>query len=329
MIQTISIADTDQWWEVAFADKRSTFYQTPAWIEVAKCMSPAYKSMSLIGKLADGARFVFPLCSYSRVWPIKRLFSAYDQCYSDLISERPVSDEEYRSIINHLPLSPFASFDLTEVPGTVTDSPFKDIPNFSTNRYISSELTLTGKTFDDIYRGFTKSRREDYRRGVKAGLTFRQSTPDRLTEDFKLFYEIYLETAENRWGDQVVGDLLNEVFLKKFEAVMRRYPENFFLWFAELDGKAVSTATAFGWHGRLDGWVMASRPAHFKIKPAVFILSNILKFSAEQGYDLFHFGPSGTEKGLIDFKRRFGATQVPYQTWHRPSPIINLINRFR
>lgn len=316
----------DKWWAIAKADPKATFYQTPAWLEVANCMSEKYQNASLMGQLNSGVNFVFPLCSYSRFWPMKRVFSVYDQCYGGLIADGPVSAEEHDAIFQKIPLSLFTSFDLTEVPGVA----YGDLPGqFEKATFTSSQIPLANRTFDEIFSNYTRTHRTNYRKGVKSGLVLRPADFSDLTAEFDLFYEIYLETLNKRWGDEVHGDVIQKSYLREFEKVVRKYPDNFLLWFADLDGKGVSVATAFLWNGRLDGWVMASRPEYFKLRPSTFLITEMLRYAIENEYSLFHFGPNGDNQGLADFKRRFGAEQVAYTMWHRPSPLLNVIDRLR
>ncbi len=321
-----AINNQEEWWRIAQADPQAGFYQTPAWFEVAKAKSANYADASLMGQLSTGTNFVLPLCSYSRIWPIKRIYSVYDQCYGGLIADGPVTAAEHQAILNAIPLSPFASFDLTQTPGIQHGTA---LPDYHTETFTGSEIDLTDTTFDEVFAKYTRTHRTNYRKGVKSGLIFRRADPANLAADFDLFYDIYLETLDKRWGENVEGDVLDRDFLHRFEAIMAKYPENFFMWFAELEGKAVSVATAFQWNGRFDGWVMASRPEFFKLRPTVFIITEIIKYAFENNHKLFHFGPNTGKQGLEDFKRRFGAVAVPYQTWHRPSPALSLLEKIR
>lgn len=324
MLKSIQPARHNDWWEIAKGDPLATFYQTPAWLEIAHCKSDKYKDASLMGELESGVRFVLPLCSYSRIWPLTTVQSVYDGCYGGLIADGPISEEEHLAIWQEIKVSAVNNFALTGVPGSAYKCPRDD---FIVDSFASSEISLKDKSFDEVYKGFTKSRKEDFRRGVKHRLQFRPANYQNLTSEFEIFYDLYQETASKRWQGDIVGDLLDESYLKKFQSVVEKYQDHFFLWFVELDGQPISAATAFSWNKRMDGWVMASRPKYFKSQPAVFILTNILRFAVEQGYERFHFGPNGHDQGLIDFKRRFGAETLSYETWFKPSPIQKSLNR--
>ncbi|MEM9775047.1 MAG: GNAT family N-acetyltransferase [Chloroflexota bacterium] len=326
MIKHTQKPDLDTWWQIAKADPKATFYQTPAWLEVAKCMSDKYEDASFMGELESGVKFVFPLCSYSRQWPLKRVYSVYDQCYGGVITDGPITAAEHTAILQALPLTKFSTFDLTEVPG-VRHGQFPtdyDIVEFN-----SSEIPLAGRTFEEIFSQYTRTHRTNYRKGAKSGLSIRQADVNNMSAEFDLFYEIYLETLNKRWGDDVQGDILQLDYLRKFEKVVTKYSNNFLMWFVELEGKAISVATAYLWNGRLDGWVMATRPEYFKLRPSTYVITELLQYAVGQGYKLFHFGPNGDNQGLADFKRRFGAVQVPYRMVHRPSPVLNLVDRVR
>ena len=55
----------------------------------------------------------------------------------------------------------------------------------------------------------------------------------------------------------------------------------------------------------------------------------MIRFAAENNYELFDLGPNVGDETLIEFKRRFGAEEVGYQLWYRPSPVLKLLDRLR
>ncbi len=277
-----------------------------------------------MGELQNGVKFVLPLCSIRRLGILNSVHSVYDGCYGGLIADGPLSEVDYAAIWKQIPIAANTNFALVCVPGSDYDCPR---PDFETDCFLSSEVWLEGLTFEEVYKKFTKSRKEDYRRGVKHDLQFRPADYTNLSAEFDILYDLYAETVEKRWKGDVLGDILDRGYLEKFQKVVEKYPNNFHLWFVELDGEPISMATAFDWNKRLDGWIMASRPEYFKIKPAVFILTNILQFATENDYRLFHFGPNGDNTGLVDFKRRFGADTVSYQTWFKQSPLHKLLSK--
>ena len=326
MIKKLIKNDRDLWWEIARADKHATFFQTPAWLEVGQCMSPKYTDATIMGELDSGVKFVLPITSYSRTWPFKRLYSVYDQSYGGLIANGPVTPAEHHAILHHIPLSPFSSFDLTETPGTIYNNPLRI---FETISYSSSQVQINGRSFEELFAKFSKSRRRNYRIARKNGVTLRRANPNYWTDEFNKFYELYLETHDKRWGENAGGDFLTISFLRNLELVAKKYPKNFFMWFAELDGHPISTYTAWAWNGRLDGWFMASKPKFFNIKAAVFVQTEVIRFAADNSFRLFDLGPNVGDETLIEFKRRFGAEEVGYKLWHRPSPILKMIDRLR
>ena len=226
LIKTVKKATIDEWWEVAKADPKAGFYQTPAWLEVAQCSSEKNKNASLMGELTSGTKFVVPLCSYSRMWPLSRIYSVYDQCYGGLLSDGPVTEEEYAAILNKVNPGPFSSFDLVQTPGIPHGAPLDE---FQVIEFTGSEIELEGSTFDELFAKYTPTHRTNYRKGIKSGFTFRRADPKNLAAEFEQFHEIYLETLEGRWKENVEGEILDKSFLEKFAQVMSRYPDNFCL----------------------------------------------------------------------------------------------------
>lgn len=326
MISHIGQADLQTWWSVAKADPQATFYQTPAWFEVAQCMEPRYTDATLTGTLASGTRFVFPLISYSRTWPLKRLQSVFDYCYGGVIADGPISDQEFKAILESLPLNVFTRFNLTEPAGVPAKHP---LPSFTSESFTSSILDLTGLTFEQALANFSRSHRTGYRKCISNGLTVRMADIDQIENELDIFYEVYQDTLENRWGDDVLSLLLDREFLTKLGQVMQKYPENMYLWFAELEGEAVAAEINFVWNGRLDVWSIVAKHEYFKLKPTLAMLSGIIKHAIDIDVTTFDFGPNLGKKGLEDFKGRFGAETVHYNTWEKPSLFIDLIERLR
>lgn len=326
MISNIGPVDHQTWWSIAKQDPHTTFYQTPAWLEVAQKLDDRYLNASLQGKLSSGTTFVFPLVSYSRSWPLTRLYSVFDYCYGGVISDQPLSADEHDAILKQLPLNFFTNFNLIEPPGTPKRSV---LPTFSEESYTSSILDLTGLTFDDVVSNFSRTHRGNYRKTIKDGITVRHADLTQLDSEFNIFYEIYQDTLKNRWKDENMSLSFTPVFLEGFADVMRKHPENMFLWFAEKDGKVISAEIDFVWNGRLDSWSTVSRPDYFKHKPTIALLAAIIKNAIEMGVTTFDFGPNLGKQGLEDFKRRFGSKTVHYKTWEKQSPVITLIEKIR
>ncbi|MEM9775048.1 MAG: GNAT family N-acetyltransferase [Chloroflexota bacterium] len=328
MIQSIGKADIKTWWEIVKKDQNATFYHTPAWLEVAQCNDDKYADASLMGTFSSGTNFLFPLVSYIRQWPFKRLYSVYDYCYGGLIADGPVSAAEHQAVLKALPLNQFSSFNLTVTPGVSTAN--RDpLPEFEVGTYTSSILNLEGLTFEEALAGYSSSHRRNYRKAVKAGITVRKADTNRIHEELAIFYEIYLDTLENRWGDDMMALVISEPFLNKLGELVQRYPENICLWFAELDGKAISAEIDFVWNGRLDSWTPVSRPEYFKMMPTLALFSGIIKNAIDIGVTTFDFGPNLGKQSLQDFKRRFGSETVEYNTWERPSPALQLVDKMR
>lgn len=326
MIKTIEKADRTTWWQIAKADAKATFYHTPAWADVAACMSSNYQDTSLMGTLNDGGRFVLPLCTFSKMWPLKRIYSVYDNCYGGIISDNPLSDETCQAIFKHVPKSLFTSFDLTVTPGV----PAVKAPDFvQTETFTCSILDIKRKNFDALFKNYTRTHRTNYRKGIKAGITVRTADLSKLDQETDYFYTIYCDTHSNRWGDGAIGHLFERDFVNKLATIFQQYPEHAFLWFAELNGEPIATAINFGWNGRMDGWMMGTRPDFFKLRPTTVLITEMIRHAQKNGYSMFDFGPNLGNQGAEDFKRRFGAKTVSYQVWHRASPILRLIDRMR
>lgn len=326
MIKAIHTVDVDQWWKIAELDPKARFFQTPAWFEVAKMMSENYQDATVIGELENGTTFVLPLCSYSKSWPIKRYQSVFDLCYGGLIADGQVSNEAFLDIQRHIPKGLFASFELTETPQTLFTH---HLDSIESSPYTCCLLDLEGKDFDTIVREFSKTRREDYRKGVRSGISVRQADLNNLSAEFDAYYQIYKDTIEKRWQDNALSLLMPRTFYAMLAELMKRMPNNIKLWFAELDGEPISAAINFYWNGHVDGWSMATKPEFFKLKPTVVLITEMIRNAIETNQTLYDLGPNLGKESIVDFKRRFGAEVVEYRIWSRKGAGLKLLDQVK
>ena len=326
MIQSIGKADTKTWWEIARKDPKARYFHTPSWLEIAQQSSPLYQNASLIGCLDNGTQFVLPLCSYQKRWPFKRLSSVFDMCYGGLIAEKDVPSRAFLDIQKHIPMNMLSSFSLTETPLSSYTNPLEV---FETSMHTTCLLHLQNRSFDEIFRGFSKSRREDYRRGAKAGVTVRKADLSNLTAEFDQFYSICTQTIDQRWKDNALSLIFPRDFYSKIAELYAKQPENITLWFAELDGKPISTALNFQWNGNVDGWAMASLPEYFKLKPTVVLITEMIRDAINQSFKLYDLGPNLGKDSVADFKRRFGAEVVPYKIWQHNGLLFEQVEKLK
>lgn len=151
----------------------------------------------------------------------------------------------------------------------------------------------------------SKMHRRNVRKAEQAGVRVRLGTGPR---DIETFYRLHLLTRQ-RLGVPVQPrrffDLLGRDLIGKGLG---------FVLTADLDDTPVATAIFLHWNGTLIYKYGASDAQHWQSRPNNLLFWTALQWAAANGYHTFDWGRSDLEdSGLREFKRGWGATEVPLQ----------------
>ena len=160
--------------------------------------------------------------------------------------------------------------------------------------------------FEKIKRGFPKDIIYSQRKAVKSGVTVRKGCSE---QDLKQFYFMHVTTRKRQgFPIQPYG------FLKNMWYIM--YPRGYFtLLLAELNKKVIAGHILFKFKDVTSSEIGAYFPKYLTVRPNHFLFWTSIEMACSEGYHYFDFGKSPSDnKGLLDFKRRWGAKMynVPY-----------------
>lgn len=318
-IEILDHIGEDFWWEVAHCCDHATFYHTPLWHRLAERAMNGFRDVTFGAEIEGGARAVMPLIHHSR--SILGFFgeaqSTFAGCYGGPIAERTLTAGERVYL-----------YEAARAAGTRTalnGNPFlgreEALEGFGTVEDSTQALRLDAP-FEDILAGFSKGHRSSTSQGKRRGVMCRRGES---LDDYRRYFTVYQDTLE-RWGDDATSRYPWSLFEEGWKMGME-HPNNIVLWLAELDGDVIAGAWVFYWKGHAAYWHGASNERGRSASAANVLLAHVIEDAGKQGVEWFDFGPSGGHKGVAAFKRRFGATELPFQRFRRIREPIGTLRR--
>ncbi|MBX0328832.1 GNAT family N-acetyltransferase [Oscillochloris sp. ZM17-4] len=305
------------WWEVARKCSYATFYQTPIWKELAERSFPdRYRNETFGAILPSGVHVVFPMMSTRRLGPVRWLESTFAGCYGGFIADGPVSSDEATAIYKHACASSTYSFYVLENPlGPQLPDAIKPQLNLvvSEDTYV---ITLDAD-FDTLFARFSRSRRAAYRRGIKKGVKVRLAT---TLDDYRAYYVSYRD-AVARWGEDENYGYLWPLFEQIYQ-LSQNHPEQIKLWVMTVSDQVVGGRLFFYWNQQVSFWTGTAHRDFLHHNAIPVADTEILRDAIAQGYRHFDFNTSGLNQGMVEYKRRFGATGVNVNAWYFENALI-------
>jgi FemAB-related protein (PEP-CTERM system-associated) len=143
--------------------------------------------------------------------------------------------------------------------------------------------------------------RTDIRKRRKEGLDVRIGRAEELVG----FYRIY---AAN------MRDLGTPVYPRAFfDAVLEEWGEEAWVATCHREGVPLASALLVGFQGTIEMPWASSLRQHRKLRPNMLLYWECLRHAVAFGYTRFDFGRSTPESGPFEFKKSWGARQVPLQ----------------
>jgi lipid II:glycine glycyltransferase (peptidoglycan interpeptide bridge formation enzyme) len=181
-------------------------------------------------------------------------------------------------------------------------------------------LIDTSRPIDDIFNGFSSTRKKHIKRYQKAGLlnVFR-------TKEAKYFQDYFMlyENSAERWGS-------NTAYSKELIAGLYQIP-GVYVWVAELDGKMLSAMICFYHKESIFDWLAASiiNDDVKKLYAAVAVQYEVIRHASEIGFSFVNMGASENLNGVSDFKDSWGAVEKKTYTFIKRKGIFALIKNFK
>lgn len=159
-------------------------------------------------------------------------------------------------------------------------------------------LRIKGKTYEEIFKGYSEKTRYNIRVAEKKGVTVRYS---RTEEDLKKFYELSEITATRD------GITLRDY--NYYKRMLEAYDEEHLrIYIAEHEGQALSGAIALNYGGKLFYIYGASSNEKRNLMPNYLMQQTMIKWAVETGCEEYDFGgvfEINKANGLYRFKEGF------------------------
>lgn len=159
-------------------------------------------------------------------------------------------------------------------------------------------LNLSGRTEEEVFKGYSEKTRYNIRVATRKGVTVRYS---RNIEDLKTFYNLYEITG--------IRDKIASRPYDYFERMLNTFDENTLrIYIAEYEGEALSAAIAINYGKKTFYLYGASSNEKRNLMPNYLMQQEMIKWAIETGCDLYDFGGVfilDKSNGLFKFKEGF------------------------
>jgi CelD/BcsL family acetyltransferase involved in cellulose biosynthesis len=297
------VAARPEEWDHAWAGcGTATYSQSRDWAEVwQRASGGRYAAAARRLVFSDGAVVVVPL---TRRHLVRSLGSYYygspAGTYGGWLAHGPLSPEHARALRDHL---------LRSLPGLWWRlNPFEPATaelaadeESAGGRECTQALSLTAG-YEAVWSGSHRSHRKAVNKARREGLTVRRGSK---ASDWESYYRLYRESV-SRWGKTASSDYDWPLF----EALRNRAGRGVELWIVERDSVIAAQINLQSGHV-LTGWGAAGRAECFHLRPMNLLTDEIVRDACARGLDWFDLHPSGGHEGVIQFKRRLGAVELP------------------
>lgn len=160
-----------------------------------------------------------------------------------------------------------------------------------------------GSSSESLYRSFSSQVGRAIRKAERSGVTISLETSREAVDQY---FRLHVGTRRR----QGVPSQPRRFFDRLWSRVI---DEGYgFVATARLDGTAIAGAVFLGWNDRLIYKFGASDAGAWDVRPNNLLFWKVMERACEDGYEVLDFGKTEMENhGLREFKRRWGAEEVP------------------
>lgn len=244
------------------------------------------KTALLVGSLRKIFMLLFP-----------RYLSSPAGCFGGWISKDALSAKHQQLLVDLL-LKQYDSLSLRMNPYDET------VSAVSYDHAISdfTQVVSLENDPDNIYKDYSKGHRAAVKQARRFGVTIRQADCDRDWDDY---YVLYRDSV-NRWG---ISE--RQAYSKTFFDILKKLKSpHIKLWLAAKGDRAIAGAVCFYSRKHVVYWHSASSSIYLPLKANHLLVHELIQKSHEGGYRWFDFNTSGDMKGVIKFKKGFGAKKL-------------------
>lgn len=178
-------------------------------------------------------------------------------------------------------------------------------PDFVSVRYGQvTPLPLYTEQYEEkLLHLFEDPRPRNIRKALKSGI---QIVKDETQEAWDFLYRVHKENMEG------IGAPVKKVSF--FAAIPTNIPsQNYSLYLAVLDQKPIACMLLFHSGKTIEYYTPGTLSEYRNLQPSALIVFEAMKEMAAKGYKWWNWGGSSSrESGVYDFKKKWGAVEMPY-----------------
>jgi CelD/BcsL family acetyltransferase involved in cellulose biosynthesis len=304
--------DPSKWGKLLLNSKDATVFHTYEWVQTLNKTYPNYKPLFLVASDEDGELVGGMPIIALRQKGFRHFLSMPFGTYGGFLIKDNM-DENLR-IAGLKKFYRLTRWNHGE--SIVIDFPkkcgFLESLGFEWKKNFTHVLELN-LPFDEIWtKIFSKKVRNETRQALKRGV---------VTEELKDASQ--LEGACDMISKTYERHKIQPYPLKLYENILGIMGERKLVrWLiAKYNEKPIATSMFFTFKDNVIYWMNASYVEYRNLQPNNLLLSEMIKWSCENGYKYFNFGASPSEaNGLIRFKENWGARKTEYNSYEKVSP---------
>jgi hypothetical protein len=315
-IVTLRSASPEEWDSIWKECDYSTYFHSREWAEIWMAYTRgAMKPYPKLIVFSDGKKALIPL-SYQKL--LRRLFRQYLSSpagtFGGWISNDPL-ETGHAILLARWMIEGLGNLVWRLNPYDVNVSRISiDVLQDD----VTHSLCLTGG-FDSLFSNWTKGHKSAVTKAIRENVIVRIGSTE---EDWRSYYTIY-KASIDRWGARTSSKYAWGIF----DEIFRRNSHRIRLWLSVFQNKVVAGAICFYAKKHVVYWHGAALEEFFPLRPVNLLMYTAIKHACEAGYQWFDFNPSGSHKGVKDFKKSFGAIPLPSPVVTRKTKLLSFVKK--
>lgn len=299
-IRVSAAPNPGEWSRLVAEDEAATFFHTPEWSEVLISTVPGFSAEHIVASAGGTPVAIVPVFSRSLLGTTTAESMAYGT-FGGPVLGASAPDGTAGALLAEFTRrarSPRVRFaQVSDRHGRVGGD---DLPGFVCDDDVVQVVRLDAD-YDELLSRFRPSARNKIRKAAKAGVTVRRAEGE---DDF-LTYHAILEECSREW------QIRPRPGREFFSALSKLDPGMVQMWLAVCDGDVIAGDLNFVCHGTVMNWGNVSTDGAKSLAPNNLLHAKGIEQGAIDGHHTYDLGSSGGLSGVRQFKKSFGAMDVP------------------
>jgi len=309
-LKIVNRLDEEKWKAFVHNHPQGNVYQTPEMFEVHS-LTRGYKPT--VWATVDGNEQISALHLPVRITlrgGVLHYFTTRNVNFGSILVQENDEGRQALSLLfqeYNRHVSPVSLF--TEVRHVTDPSEFQDVlkkHGYRYERHLNYFVNLDRDPYD-ILQSYSRTTRRDIRYNIrKDRIVIKEITEPSM---LPLFYEIVKKTYAH--ARIPLADI--SLFEAGYKVLVPKKMARFTI--AYVDGVPAAAASALMYKSVIYGWYMGVDRSFRPYYPSEFIIWEMMKWGAEQGFKVFDFGGAGNpdeESGVREFKLKFRGDLIEY-----------------